>query len=124
MLANCFAKDGPIGRNELNNIVGEAALSKNFVDQVVREDCRVTWLPESRIAHHRRGTGEVTTNGSEVEGGNGSDEALSSSVEDSVCDSDIGRERLRGFKLESRLGVESEEIDQLASGVDLSLKAD
>ena len=45
-----LAKHGAIGGQEVDNSVGKAGVTEDFVNEVVGKDSGVTWLPQGYIS--------------------------------------------------------------------------
>lgn len=110
-----------VARNELNDVLGQTSLQKNLVDQPVGGNGKVAGLPDNDVTHQGRGTGQVASNGSEVEGAHGVDEALERAVLETVPETGRVVLRLLGEKLLGVVDVEAEEVSQLGGGINLGL---
>lgn len=66
--------------NELDDILGEAGLKEDLVDQPVGGNGRRRRLPDDNVAHQGGSTSQVTTDGREVERTDGVDESLQRAV--------------------------------------------
>lgn len=110
-----------VTRNELDNVLGEAGLKEDLVDEPVGSNSEITGLPDNDVAEQSRGTRQVTSNGSEVEGAHGVDETLERSVLETVPDTRRVMLGLGVVELLSIVNVEAEEVSQLGGRVDLGL---
>lgn len=75
-----------ITRNELNDIRWESCFEEGLVQDVVAEDCVITWLPDHNISQESCHTRKVARNGSEVERGDSIDKAFQWPVLNAVPD--------------------------------------
>lgn len=106
---------------ELNDTLGKASLEKDLVKEVVGGHGRRRRLPDDNVTHQGRGAGQVTTDGGEVEGGNGVDETLERTVLDTVPDTGGVVCGLVSVCVLSVLDIKAEEVAELGSSIDLSL---
>lgn len=67
-------------RNKLDHVLGQTCLEQDLVDEPVGRNGRWGRLPDDNVAHQRRGTSQVTTNGGKVEGTDSIDESLQRAV--------------------------------------------
>lgn len=65
-----------VTRDELNDVGGQTSLQEDVVEDLAGVDVAGRRLPDDNVAHQRGAGDKVTANGSEVEGGDGIDEAL------------------------------------------------
>lgn len=107
--------------DELDDILGQAGFLKDLLDEIASIDGMGRWLPQDNISHQGRSSSKISTNGSEVEGRDGVYETFQRSVFAAVPYTGSMVFWLLGVELFSILDVESQEISQLSSGVNLSL---
>ena len=110
-----------IARHEIDHARRQPRLFQQPVGVVPGEDGVLGRLPQHSAPDHRRDPGEVGADGREVEGADRVHEALQGPVLDPVPDAPV-RDRLMVEDPLGEVGAEAEEIDDLASGVDLGLK--
>jgi hypothetical protein len=127
--------------HELNNVLGEASLEKNLVNEPVGGNRRRRGLPEDDVTHQSGRTGQIATDSGEVEGADSVDETLQRTVLEAagmiVSNLDLSNpkfsriyslphtrgmvNRLLSIKLLGVLHTEAEEVNELGSRVNLSL---
>jgi len=107
--------------NKVDNTLGNTSLLENLKEQVVGKDGGSRGLPHNSVTNQGRSTDQVTRNSSEIEGGHGISETLKRSVLSSVPNTGGVLSRLLTVHLISVFGVESEEVSQFASSINLSL---
>ena len=112
--------DGVTG-HELDHILGKTSLEQDLVNEPVGGNGKITRLPDNNVTQQSRSSREVTSDGSKVERADSIDETLKRSVLESVPDSRGVVHRLVVIELFSIVNVESEEISELSSRIDLSL---
>lgn len=66
--------------DELDNILGQASLQQDLMNQPVGGNGRRRRLPDNHITHQSRGTSQVTSDSGEVEGTDGVDETFQRAV--------------------------------------------
>jgi hypothetical protein len=110
-----------VTRDKLDNVLREASLNQDLVDEPIGGNGKVTGLPDNNVTKKSRGTGQVTGNGSKVEGANSIDETFEGTVLETVPDTRRVVLGLDTVELLSVVYVEAEEVSQLSSGIDLSL---
>lgn len=121
VLENNLGNLNGVTRDKLNDILRETSLEEDLVDQPVGSDGKVTGLPDNNVAQERRGSREVTGDGSEVERADGVNETLERSVLEPVPDGGGVVHGLGAVQLLSVVDVEAEEVSKLGSRVDLGL---
>jgi len=121
VLENNLGDVDGVTRDELDNVLGETSLDQDLVDEPVGGNGEVTGLPDNNVTEESRGTGQVTSNGSEVEGADSVDETLKGTVLETVPDTGRVVLRLDAVELLSVVDVEAEEVSQFSSSIDLSL---
>lgn len=121
VLKNDLGHLNGVSGHELDHILGQASLEEDVVDQPVGGNGEVTGLPDNDVTQQRRRSRQVTSDGSEVERADGIDETLKRSVLEPIPDHGRIVDGLGVVELLSVVDVESEEISQLSSRVDLSL---
>lgn len=69
-----------IAGDELYDVLGQSCFQEDLVNQPVGRDGGGGRLPDDNITHQSRGAGQITTDGSEVEGADGIDETFEGTV--------------------------------------------
>lgn len=111
MLGNGIAKNGSIRRHKVDNAIRESGIPENLIDEVIRQNGGIAGFPNNAISHHSRGIGQVSGDGGEIEGGNGSNETLEGAVPHQVqSGAGVLRNGLVFQKLLAKESVESEKV--------------
>ena len=111
---------GAMARNHVDDALGQAGFFEQFVEVVSAEQLGTGRLPQDGVTHQCRSGRQVASDGREVERSNGKDKPFEGPILDAVPDA-RGRDGLVLVDLFHEPDVESEEVDQLTSGIDFGL---
>ena len=112
--------DGRRTRHEIDHARRQTSFLEQLQHKVVREHGRGRRFPDDGVAHDRGGGGEVAADRGEVEGRDRVHEPLERPVLHGVPRAGHGQRLLVVHPLRV-VHVETEEVNELASGIDLSL---
>ena len=107
--------------DEVHHAVRQTGLFEDLHEQVVRIDSRRRGFPHGHVTHHSRRHVEVRGDRGEVERRQRKDEALQGAILQAVDDA-LLRIGLVGIDLPGVEGAVTQEVDQLARGVNLGLE--
>lgn len=107
--------------NELDNVRRKASLQQDVVNELTGVDVGGRGLPEHNVTQQSWSRDQVTANGSEVEGRDSVNESLQGTVVQTAPHAITATVRLLVENLTNEVAVETEEVSQLSSGIDLGL---